>query len=64
MPRIHTGASVSSRARASLATMTAAAPSVMGEHMNSRSGVEIMREHSTWSTVAPLLKWALGFLAA
>ena len=64
MPRIHTGVSVSDRARSSLASTTAAAPSVIGEHMNSRSGLEIIREQSTWSSVAPLLKWALGFCAA
>src|SRR5213593_3478473 len=54
--RIHTGVSVSARARSSLATITAAAPSVIGEHMNRRSGLAIMREPSTWSRVAPLLK--------
>ena len=32
--------------------------------MNSRSGLEIIREQSTWSSVAPLLKCALGFLDA
>ena len=44
--------------------MTAAAPSVIGEHMNRRSGLEIIREPSTCSSVAPLLKCALGFRAA
>src|SRR3989449_1933712 len=32
--------------------------------MNRRKGVAIIREPSTWSSVAPLLKWAFGFLAA
>ena len=44
--------------------MTAAAPSVIGEHMNRRNGVAIIREPSTWSSVAPLLKCAFGFLTA
>ena len=56
--------SVSARARVSDARTTAAAPSVIGEHMNRRSGDEIIREPRTWSSVAPLLKCALGFLAA
>jgi hypothetical protein len=38
---------VRSGTRSSAARMTAAAPSVIGEHMNSRSGVAIIREHST-----------------
>jgi len=42
-----TGVSVIVRARSSLARITAAAPSVIGEHMNRRSGLEIIREQST-----------------
>jgi hypothetical protein len=64
VPRIQTGLSVSARARSSEATSTAAAPSVMGEHMNRRSGDEIMREPITCSSVAPRWKCALGFFAA
>jgi hypothetical protein len=52
-PRIQTGRSVRSPARSSDATITAAAPSVMGEHMKSRNGVAIIREQSTCSSVAP-----------
>ncbi len=49
--RTFTGASVNSRARSSGATITAAAPSVIGEQSKSRSGSATSGDRSTVSIV-------------